>query len=237
MSIIDIEPELQPLISPHNTTIRLNNIISKIEKIINENQKIRPNIEITIYPNTYYYYPNKYCYVSCCASCCACCGEYSFDFCCCINYNPLYRIETGNVSSRTRGFGRCCNFDIFQNDNFKIGFLICFIPCITCLPICLIDLWCRQCYGVSATGFFEYCGDCALECCVCDCWENCCYLNIIPQEMEEVYLALVKKYNRNNALDNALDNALEIQLKKYQKDIDAISAISIKDIRMGGESG
>lgn len=207
------------MISPRNTTIRLNNIISKIEKIINENQKIRPNIEITIYPNTYYYYPNKYCY----ASCCAICGEYSFVFCCCINYNPLYRIETGNFSSRTRGFGRCCNFDIFQNDNFIIEYLICFIPCLTCLPIFLIDLLCRNCYWESATGFFEYYDNCALKCCVCDCWENCCYLNIIPQEMEEVYLALVKKYNGNSSL--------EIQLKKYQEDIGAISAISIKDGR------
>jgi hypothetical protein len=50
-------------------------------------------------------------------------------------------------------------------------------------------------------------GNRMLECCVCQWWENRCYINIHTDEMQNVYEIVKNMYN----------GILDVKMKKYSK--------------------
>ena len=171
-----------------NSSSRINQHINKITSIISKQYRLLGYVDLTLW-NNHYYYSGEWCIL-----------EYVYDCCCCINYNPEY-----NPGNDNQGFGRCCGIDIYQDDTFNIGYLICCIPYLLCLPWCMLDCWYKKCYGYSRTGFLEYIGNYILECCVCQCWEKWFYMNIHIDEMENVYELVKYMYN----------GILEVDIKKY----------------------
>ena len=171
-----------------NSSSRINQHIDKIIFIISKQYRLLGYVDLTLW-NNHYYYSGDWCIL-----------EYVYDCCCCINYNPKY-----NLGNSNRGFGRCCGIDIYHDDTFNIGYLICCIPCLICLPWCMLDCWYKKCYSYSRTGFLEYIGNCIMECCVCQCWEKWFYLNIYTNEMENVYEIIKYMYN----------GILEVEMKTY----------------------
>ena len=173
-----------------NGTSRIKHHTNKIIALISKQYNQLGYIDLTIWSNYYYSYQYECCY----------------DCWCCINYNPNYYFNDD-----TQGYGKCCGqcygMDIFQESNFILGYIACCIPYTICLPICLFDFLYRKCYGYSRTGLLEYMGNRMLECCVCQCWENRCYINIHTDEMQNVY-EIVK---------NMYSGILEIEMKKYSK--------------------
>lgn len=175
---------------------RLNENLNKITQIISNQYNQSGDVDLLLWNDSYYTYNT------------GCILEYCYECCCCINYNPNYKFDY-----HWHGYGRCCGIDIYQESNYYIGWILCFIPCLPLFPIWLIDLWYRKTTGYSRIGFCEWIGNYVYKCCVCKCWEKHMYLNISLNDMEDVYYLVKEKYT----------NILEVQLKKYSNNIKSIS--------------
>jgi len=182
-----------------NRLARIQQQINKITILISNQYSHQYYVDLLLWQNHYYYSKQNYLY------------EYYYDCFCCINYNPNYYFDNGK-----HGYGKCCYSDLYQESNYYIGCILCLIPCLFCLPIWIYDTLYRNWYGYSRTGFFEWIGYLTFKYCVCKCWENYWYLNILPEEIEEVCKLLQEKYS----------GILEVQMKKYGNNIKSISITS-----------
>lgn len=186
-----------------NRLARIQQHINKITILISNQYSQLYYVDLLLWHDKYYYtYSKNICLEECC-----------YDCCCCINYNPNYYFD-----NKKPGYGKCCYTDLYQESNYYIGCILCFLPCLPCLPIWIYDTLYRNCYGYSRTGFVEWIGNLAFKYCVCKCWENSWYLNILSDEMEEVCKLLQEKYS----------GILEVQMKKYGNNIKSISIRSLR---------
>jgi hypothetical protein len=200
-NLITLQPSSNIMFKPAKINAsRINRFIFHIKNMITimiNNPEIH---YITIKSNTYYPLENNI-YFSICSSLC-------YNTFCCINYNPDYYL-----GKETYGLGHCCCYDIYSNDNYKLGLSVCWPVCCICFPCCLLDWIYKKLYGYSRIDFFENVGNCMLEKCLCLSCENWLYLNILPYELEELFIELEKIIKKDYQYSN-LDISLEY--KRYQ---------------------